>query len=173
MAIRKRANMQAGILVEKAVNSGMSLTNLSDKSGVGVSTLQRWKATGKGEANLVRKIERLVGSVEFTPEELATYLAEKYVRNGKRKAFAVFNSDLYRVVGRQLDANGYLDEVREKLRLRGYVLLQDRKGGRIIHFVISLARINKIVSGDILDLRDSWREITDESMPHDDDETDK
>lgn len=170
MALRKRAHTQAGILVEKAVSSGISLADLSTQSGVGISTLQRWRATGKGEANLVRKVERLVGSIDFTSEDLATYLARKYERDGKRKAFAVFDSDLYRVVGQQLDANGFLDDVRDKLRLRGYILLQLRKGGRIIHVVISSARIIKIISGDILDLKDSWREITDETMPQDDDE---
>jgi DNA-binding Xre family transcriptional regulator len=173
MGTRNRANQQAGMLVEKALSSGMSLAIISEKIGVGLSTIQRWRSTGKGEAVLVRKLERLVGSVEITPDELATFLAGKYVRNGKRKTFAVFNSDLYRVVGSLLDTNGYLEEVREKLLLRGYVLLQVRKGGRIIHHVISIAHINKIQPCDILDLRDSWRELTDESMPHDDDETDK
>jgi DNA-binding Xre family transcriptional regulator len=173
MGTRNRANQQAGMLVEKALSSGMSLAIISEKIGVGLSTIQRWRSTGKGEAVLVRKLERLVGSVEITPDELATFLAGKYVRNGKRKTFAVFNSDLYRVVGSLLDTNGYLEEVREKLKLRGYELLQTRKGGRVIYHVISFARIYKLTSGNLRDMKDRWRETIDESMPQEDEETEE
>ena len=173
MAIRNRANLQAGILIEKALNSGKSLAEISEKIGVGISTLQRWRATGKGEAVLVRKLELFIGSIEITPDDSSTLLVDEYSKSGSRSAFAIFDSDLYRVVGPLLDAKGYLEEVREKLRLRGFELLQTRKGGKIIYHVISFARLNKITSGNIRDMRDRWKEIPEELMSHDDDEIDK
>lgn len=169
---RNRANLQAGLLIEKALCSGMTLADVSDKIGAGIGTLQRWKTTGKGEANLVRKLERLVGSVEITSDELSIYLAEEYIKSGKKKAFAIYDSDLYRVVGPLLDSKGYLEEVREKLRLKGYELLHTRSGGRVIIHVISFARINRITSLNIRDMRDRWREVTVECMSQEDDETD-
>jgi hypothetical protein len=173
MATRNRANLQAGILVKKALSNGMTLADISEKTGAGISTVQRWRLTGKGETALVRKLERLIGAVEITPEELSTILAEEFSRCGSGSAFAVYNTDLYRVVGPLLDSSGYLEEVRERLRLRGYKFLQTRKGGRVIHHVISFARINAITSGNICEMRDRWREITDDLMSQDDYEADK
>lgn len=172
MKKRNRASLQAGLVVEKALKSGLTLTDISEKTGTGLSTIQRWRSTGKGEAILVRKLERLVGSVEVTPEELATYLAEEYTSSGGKSAFAVYGADLYRVVGPPLDANGYLEDVREKLRLRGYELLQTRKVGRVIYHVISVTRINGITHNNIRDMRNRWREISDESMDLNENETD-
>lgn len=164
-AKRSRASLQAGVLVEKALNAGMSLSEISEKTGAGLSTVQRWRSTGKGEAALVRKLERMIGAAEVGPEDLARYLAEEYTKDGTRKAFAVFDTDLYRVVGPFLDANGYLEDVRKNLRLMGYELFQTRKKGKIIHHIISFARISKITSENIRDMKGRWREIVDDFSP--------
>jgi hypothetical protein len=167
MATRNRASLQAGLLVKKALNSGMSLADITEKTGVGGSTLQRWKTTGMGEVALVRKLERLVGSVEITADELSTILAEEYSKSGTRRAFAVYNTDLYRVVGPLLDSDGYLEAVRERLRQRGFELLQTRKGGRLVHHVISFIGINKFTSENMRDFKDRWREADDETLSPD------
>ena len=59
MATRNRASLQAGLIVEKALKAGMTFTEIAEKTGTGVSTLQRWRSTGKGETVLVRKLEQI------------------------------------------------------------------------------------------------------------------
>jgi hypothetical protein len=67
----------------------MSLADITEKIGIGGSTIQRWKNTGKGEVALVRKLERLVGSVEITADELSAILAEEYSKSGNMRAFSL------------------------------------------------------------------------------------
>lgn len=167
MATRNRANLQAGLIVEKALAAGMTFSEIAEKTGTEVSTVQRWRSTGKGEAVHVRKLERLVGPDVISPEDLSTYLSEEYSIGGKKKAFAIYDSDLYQIVGSSLDADGYLEGVRKNLRLRGYEFLQTRKGTKVIYHVISFARINKITSENIRDMKGRRREMVYESMSSD------
>lgn len=162
---RSRASLQAGVLVQKALDAGMSLLEIADKIGTGLSTIQRWRSTGKGEAILVRKLERLIGAVEVTPEELSCYLAEECIKDGVDQPFAIFDSDLYRVVGPLLDTNSYLEGVRKNLRLKGYELLQTRKNGKVLYHIISFARIRGITKDYIRDMKARWREIADDFSP--------
>ena len=166
-AKRNRASLQAGALVEKALSSGMTLPEIAEKTGAGLSTVQRWRSTGKGESILVRKLERLIGAVEVTPEELTCYLAEEYIKSGKDQPFAIFDSDLYRVVGPLLDTNNYLEEVRKNLRLRGYELFQTRKNGKVLYHIISFARIRGITKDHVRDMKVRWRENADDFSPDD------
>lgn len=164
---KSRASLQAGVLVENALSAGMTLLEIAEKIGTGLSTIQRWRSTGKGEAALVRKLERLIGAVEVTPEELSCYLAEEYIKDEGNQPFAIFDSDLYRVVGPLLDTNNYLEEVRKKLRLRGYELLQTRKNSKVLYHIIAFDRIRGITKDHVRDMKVRWRENTDDFSPDD------
>lgn len=147
MAVPKKVNKRARMLVRQAMQKGMSFEDVAGVCGVAVGSVKRWLATGRADADKIAALEAEVGAVYLSPETVAEDLADIY-RSRKRR-FRVTKDQLRRISGRSDLRDTFLNALGEALTDRGFYFLPGHVDGEEMFLIISHVQLAKHVAENL------------------------